>query len=441
MEKYLITGGTRLTGVVKPSGAKNVALKVLVAACLTDDEIVIHNIPLISDFFVMVDLLQELGAHVVIEDHTARITMKDFSTTTISLDKAAHARTSAMLIAPLLAREKHAMIPNPGGCRLGARPIDRIIDGVRQLNADIDYDSNDGFFHARTTGLRGMDYTFEKNTHMGTETLIIASVLAQGTTILRNAAEEPEINDLIELLVAMGANVVRSAHREITIQGVEKLHGAEFTISPDRNEIITWAIAGIITGGDVTVVDADKADLKAFLEKLEEAQGGFEKTPDGIRFFSKGPLRAVDVTTAIYPGFMTDWQAPWAVLMTQAEGTSTIHETVFENKLGYVKDLKKMGAKAVLFNPHPENPEEVYNFNLADDSPSYFHAVKITGPTQLHDAIVTMLDIRAGAAVVLAALAASGQTVIHGIHLVDRGYEKFEERLASLGAKIERVNE
>jgi UDP-N-acetylglucosamine 1-carboxyvinyltransferase len=196
-----------------------------------------------------------------------------------------------------------------------------------------------------------------------------------------------------------------------------------------------------VTKGDVFIPDAHKVDLKAFLEVFEKANGGCEEKEHGIRFFYKGELLPVDVTTAIYPGFMTDWQAPWAVLMTQANGTAVVHETVFENKLGYVKDLKKMGAKIELFNPEVIDKETIYNFNLKDDRPEYFHAVKIMGPRQLHNAVVTMLDIRAGAAVVLAALAASGETTIHGVHLVDRGYEKFEERLQNLGADIKRVED
>jgi UDP-N-acetylglucosamine 1-carboxyvinyltransferase len=441
MEKYLIKGGTALRGVTKVSGAKNVALKTLVAACLTDEEVTIHNIPLISDFSAMVAILKELGASVTIEDHTARIKMQDFKQSSISLEKASHARTSAMFIAPLLARTKEAHIPNPGGCRLGARPIDRIIDGLVKMNAEIVYNSEDGYFHGKTAGFQGITYEFEKNTHMGTETMIIAAVLAKGTTILKNAAEEPEIDDLITLLNAMGAQVKRSAKREITIEGVEKLHGTEFSISPDRNEVVTFAIAALVTKGDITIQDAQKAHLSSFLEKLAEAGGGYEETGDGIRFFYNNPLKAVDVTTAIHPGFMTDWQAPWAVLMTQAEGTATIHETVFENKLGYIKDLKKMGARAELFNPPVTNKADVYNFNLDDDKPEYYHAVRISGPTKLHDAIVTMHDIRAGAAVVLAALAAKGETVIHNIHLIRRGYESFDDRLNSLGADVRIVTE
>lgn len=441
MEKYIVKGGQTIKGRTRVSGAKNVALKALVAACLTDEKVVIKNIPLISDFMIMVDIMKELGGEVELTDHEAVLQMRQFKHSVIPLDKAAHARTSAMFIAPLLARTKEAVIPNPGGCRLGARPIDRMVDGIEKMNVTIEYKSEDGYFHARTDGLMGIEYSFTKNTHTGTETMIIAAVLAEGTTILRNAAEEPEIDDLIELLNSMGANVKRTGHREITIHGVETLHGATFRISPDRNEIVTLAIAALVTKGDVFIEEAQQVDLTAFLEKLAEAGGGYAKEGDGIRFFYKGSLKAVDVETSIYPGFMTDWQAPWAVLMTQAEGTSIVHETVFENKMGYVKDLRKMGAKVKLFNPDVADREKVYNFNLADDSPSYFHAVRITGPSQLHDAIVTMLDIRAGAAVVLAALAARGETTIHGVHLVDRGYEKFEERLRALGAQIERVNE
>lgn len=439
MEKFIITGGKKLQGRVKVSGAKNVALKVLVAACLTDEKVTIHNVPHISDFFVMVDIMKNLGAQVNITGHTVKIHLKKFAHSSIPLDKAALARTSAMFIAPLLVRTGEAIIPNPGGCRLGARPIDRTVEGIRKMKATIVYHSEDGYFHAKTKGLEGIDYTFDKNTHTGTETLILAAVLAKGKTVLKNAAEEPEINDLISLLNLMGAQIVRSAPREISIYGVEKLHGAEFTISPDRNEIVTFAIAALLTHGDVTIQDANKVDLESFLNSVEQARGGIDKQKNAIRFYWKEKLRSTDVTTSIYPGFMTDWQAPWAVLMTQAKGKAIVHETVFENKLGYIKDLKKMGATVKLFNPKVKNPETTYNFNLADDSPEYFHAVEIEGPTELHDAVVTMLDIRAGAAVVLAALIAKGKSTIYGIEKLDRGYERFEERLTNIGANIERV--
>lgn len=441
MEKYVIKGGSTLTGTIAVSGAKNVVLKMLVAACLTDEEIIIHNVPIISDVAVMIDIIRELGGTVSMGDHTLRVRIEAFTKNKISLDQASHVRTSSMFLAPLLIRQKQAIIPNPGGCRIGARPIDRTVNGIELMGAKITYHSEDGYFHAQAEELHGVTYRFDKNTHTGTETLIIAAAMARGKTRLENAAEEPEIDELIALLNAMGARIKRTEHRVIEIEGVDRLHGAEITIKPDRNEIVTFAIAAIVTHGDVFIRGAKREDLQEFLEKLEEAGGGIEEKDDGIRFYFREELRAVDVTTRPYPGFMTDWQAPWAMLMTQARGTSLIHETVFENRFGYVKELRKMGAKIKLFAPQVENPEEVYNFDLSSGDTDTSHAIKITGPTKLHNAVVTMTDLRAGASLVIAALAAHGETVLHGIHLVDRGYEKFEDRLASLGADIRRVTE
>ena len=276
MEKFVINGGKALKGAISVSGAKNVALKALVAATLTSEKVIIHNIPLISDFKVMVDIIKSLGGTAAISDHTITVQVENLRKHEISLDEASHIRTSSMFLAPLLARIKEAVIPNPGGCRLGARPIDRTIDGIAKMNVDITYHSEDGFFHAKTEGLKGIEYTFEKNTHTGTETLIIAAVLAEGTTVLHNAAEEPEIDDLIKLLNQMGAKIKRSATREITIKGVNELHGTEFTISPDRNEIVTFAIAGLATKGDIFIKDAHIVDLDSFLEKVKEAKGCYE---------------------------------------------------------------------------------------------------------------------------------------------------------------------
>ena len=439
MQKFIIFGGNKLEGETTVSGAKNAALKVLVAACMTDEKVVIHNVPLITDIFIMIDIMKEVGAEVTLEGHTVIVRMKKFTQSSIPLDKSALVRASSLFIAPLLARMKEAKIPNPGGCRLGARPIDRIVAGIGTMDVSITYQSKDGYFHAKTDGLRATRYHFAKNTHTGTETMILAAVLADGTSVLENAAQEPEIDDLIELLNRMGGNVKRTAHREITVVGVKKLHGAEFSISPDRIEVATFAIAAVITGGSILVKDAHKAAIGPFLEKYKKTGAGYEILKDGIRFFATGTLKAVDVETGIHPGFLTDWQAPWAVMMTQARGSSTIHETVFESKLGYVPDLQKMGANAVLFNPKVENPEAVYNFNLEDDKEEHFHAVTITGITPLHNAVMTTLDIRAGAAIVLAALIADGPSTIYGIERLDRGYEQFEKRLEKLGAKIERI--
>lgn len=439
MEKIVVRGGKRLSGSVSVSGAKNVALKALVAACLTNKRVVIRNIPLISDFFVMADIIKELGGTVRVNGHSATVQLKKVKKDSILLDKAAAIRTSSMFLSPLLACIGRATIPNPGGCRIGARPIDRTVSGLRRMGVSISYNSRDGYFHAKTNRLKGTVYRFEKNTHTGTDTLILAAALAEGRTVLENAAEEPEVDELILLLSTMGATIRRVAARTIIIDGVEKLHGASFTIGPDRNEIVTFAIAALISGGDVFIHGAKKIQLRAFLEKLQEAGASFEEGRGGIRFFVKGGLFATDVTTSHYPGFMTDWQGPWAVLMTKAKGVSSIHETVYENRFGYVEGLLRMGAKLTLFTPVVSHPKRVYNFNLKDDRADYKHGLKIHGQVQLHNGVVTISDLRAGATLVLGALAAGGESIIFGAELLDRGYEKFEERLRCLGADIRRV--
>ncbi len=446
MEKIVIKGGKKLTGSIFVSGAKNVALKALVAACLTSEEVIIKNIPLISDFMVMVAIIRELGGEVKIENHTAYIRMKKFKKEKISLSDAAKIRTSAMFLSPLLARVGKAVIPNPGGCRIGARPIDRTVKGLKKMGFEALYNSKDGYYYFKKNEHKknnaAVTYRFEKSTHTGTETLIMAAVLSKGKTILENAACEPEVNELIELLTQMGAKIKeKGKRRTIEITGVEKLNGAEFSIGPDRNEIVTLAVAAILTKGDIFIKNVGNVELSTFIEKLEKAGGGVEKKDNGIRFYYKGPLMSVDVQTSSYPGFMTDWQGPWSVLMTNAKGKTIIHETVYENRFGYVSELKKMGANIILFNPDVKNPEEVYGFNLSDNDPSYFHAIEVNGPTNLHNGVVEIADLRAGATLVLAALFAHGESTILGAEHLDRGYEKLEEGLGSLGADIKRVKE
>ncbi len=441
MEKLVVNGGKKLKGEVSILGSKNVALKVLVAACLTSDEVVVENVPIISDFITMANIIEHLGGDVKFKDHTVSVKMKKFSSDKIFLAEAADIRTSYMFLAPLLARMGQAIIPNPGGCRIGARPIDRVVEGLKKMGVKIKYDSKDGYFHAISPkGLNGTTYKFDKNTHTGTETMIIAASLAKGKTILENAAQEPEIDELIGLLNRMGAKIIRENKRRIVITGVENLHGARFKIIPDRNEVITFAVAAILTEGDILIKDIKRKGIEEFLELLNACGGGFKETKEGIRFFYKGELKAIDVKTSSYPGFMTDWQGPWAVLMTKAVGTSTIHETVYENRFTYVDELRKLGAHIELFNPKVKNPTKFYNFNIKDDNGKYFHAAKITGPTLLHNGIVNITDLRAGATLVLASLAAKGESVLLDVEHLDRGYEQFDKRLRGLGASIKRVN-
>ncbi|MGA2967657.1 MAG: UDP-N-acetylglucosamine 1-carboxyvinyltransferase [Candidatus Levyibacteriota bacterium] len=440
MDKLIINGGKKLKGEVSVLGSKNVALKILVAACLTQDEVIVKNVPLISDFMVMAEIIHSLGGNVRFNDHSVLIKLENFSSEKISLDKAAEIRTSYMFLAPLLARLGKAVIPNPGGCRIGARPIDRIVDGLKQMGVKIRYDSKDGYFHALASeGLIGTVYKFSKSTHTGTETMLLASVLANGKTVLENAAEEPEIDELIDLLNKMGAKIVRKQPRKIIINGVAKLHGAEFTIAPDRNEVVTFAIAALITQGDIFIRDIESKGLEEFLEVVKHCGGGIEEKENGIRFFYKGELKPSNVTTSFYPGFMTDWQGPWAVLMTKANGQSTIHETVYENRFTYVAELKKMGANIEFYKPEVRKTEDVYNFNIKDDNNKNPHAIRIFGPTILHNAALTIADLRAGASLVLAALAAKGESVLLDAEHLDRGYEQFEQRLNNLGACIIRT--
>lgn len=442
MDKFIINGGKKLTGTTSVAGSKNVALKALVAACLTSENVTIENIPLISDLFIMTDIIEELGGYIDTLDHTITVRVEDFTKTKIGLERAAEIRTSALFMSTLLARKNEAIIPNPGGCRIGARPIDRTIEGLEKMGVKVEYKSEDGYFYMTApNGLSGIDYTFKKSTHTGTETLILAAVLAKGKTILRNAALEPEIDELIQMLNSMGAKVSRKDNRIIEIEGVEKLHGTNFRVGPDRNEAVTLAVAAIITEGDIFIRDIENIDLTGFLDKMEKIGAGVEKKDGGIRFFYKGEIQAANIETGIYPGFMTDWQGPWAVLMTQANGSSIIHEKVYENRFSYVTELLKMGADIELFNPEVDNPEEVYEFNIADDKPENRHAAKITGKTELHNAIVDIMDLRAGATLVLAALAAKGESVILEVHYLDRGYERFEQRLSSLGADIIRTSD
>lgn len=438
MSGYKIKGGRVLKGEVEISGAKNVALKAIAASFLTEDKVVIENAPLISDVLVMVEIAKSMGAKVKLEKKHRLIIEPGFvEKTKIPLEIGAKLRASSVFLGSLIGRFGRASIPNPGGCRIGARPIDRHIEGLRKLGANVYYDK-DGYFQARAKKIKGSRYSFLKNTHTGTETLILAAVLGKGKTVLENAAQEPEVDDLIELLVKMGARIRRSKDRVIEINGVEKLRGAKHKIMYDRNEAVTMAVAGLVTKGRVLVKKANKSYLKSFLEKVNQAGAFYEEKKEGIEFYRKKSLRPTKVVTGPYPGFMTDWQAPWALLMTQADGESIVHETVYEKRFVYVEELRKMGARIEFFNPKVKNPREFYNFNW-DDGRDSFHAIRICGPTKLHNAVMKISDLRAGATLVLAALAAKGESYIEGVEHIDRGYENFEERLKKLGANIKRV--
>ncbi len=441
MEKIIINGGRKLKGITHVSGAKNVAMKVILAGLLTDKPIYIKNTPLISSIWGTADIVKPLGVKIDIKsDHSMTIKGDNMGGYSVPLELGGLYRTATMVLGPLLARYGKAEVPNPGGCRLGKRPIDRHIQALEQMGAKIRY--KDGFFYAEASALVGSKIKFSRNTHTGTETVILAAVLARGETVIENAASEPEIDNLILLLNMMGAKIKRKSPRLIVISGVKQLRGAEFEIMPDRNEVVTFAIAGVATGGDIIIEGAQKIYLKSFLTKLDETGSRWKEIrKDVIRFYRpKTRLSSCDVVTRYHPGFMTDWQAPWALLMTQAQGVSTIHETVYEDRFGYVPELLKMGASISFFDPKIKNPSDYYNFNWSDWRDGKLHAIRIYGPTTLHNAILEVTDLRAGATLVLGALLAHGQSVVHGVEHIDRGYEKIEERLRKIGADIKRIN-
>lgn len=439
MKKYIINGGKKLAGTVTISGSKNVATKAVIAACLTSEPVILKNVPQISDIDALLEVIESIGGVVEKDGSTITVTVSEIKNNKISLAEGARVRTASMFLAPLLLRTGHAVVPNPEGCRLGARSIERHIEGLEHMGAEIRYESSDGYYHASTSGLKGATYRFEKTTHTGTETLIMAATMAAGTTVIENAAREHEIDDLILLLNTMGAKIKREDHTKIVIEGVKSLHGATHTIVSDSNELVTFAVLSLISGGNITLQNANLSHVGTFIEMVENCGGDVEKDGSSVRFFAPGMLKASHIVTAPEPGFKTDWQGPWAILMTQATGISTIHETIYENRFGYVSELKKMGADIEFYDPEVSNPDEVYNFNY-DPSVSYQQAIKIDGPKKLHNAVVHISDLRAGATVVMAALIADGESVIYGVEHLERGYEKFDARLRALGADV-RVEE
>lgn len=434
-----ITGGTKLHGSVRLGGAKNASYKLMIASLLGRSESRLLNFSHISDVQLVADIIRYLGASVTQAGERALfIDSTSLNQFQIQANHGAQGRFSTMFIPILIHRFGRAVVPAPGGDKIGIRTLDRHFQGLEALGAKITLENN--MFVAHTDGLRGHHYRFAKNTHTGTETLIMAGVLAKGKTILENAAEEPEIDDLIAFLNKMGAKIDRVKPRTIEIVGVKELSGAIHKIIPDRNEAVSYACAALATKGDVILENARSQHLKAFLEKVESAGGGYELGDYGIRFYYHQPLTATQVTTQIEPGFMTDWQPLWATLMTQATGESTIHETVMANRFQYIDELTQMGAKISAYNPKLENPEEVYNFDLKDDRPEFRHAIRISGPTPLHAGQYAVKDLRHGASLVLAAMIADGTSQITNIEQIERGYEKLDERLNSMGANIQLVN-
>jgi len=419
MDKFKIQGGRKLEGTVPISGAKNAALPAMASALLTADPVRLENIPHVRDIITMAKLLAHMRCRVESPD----IPPSEF---TIQAENVSHAeapyelvktmRASVLTLGPLVARFGYARVSLPGGCAIGARPIDLHIQALEKLGATISVDH--GYVEARTKRLRGTTFRFPKITVTGTENILTAAVLAEGETILENCALEPEITDLAELLVKMGAQIEGAGTSTIRVQGVSKLHGASHAIIPDRIEAGTFLVAGAITGGELLLTDCEPKHLGALIDKLRECGVYIKCEGNGeVRVRAAKKLVAADVTTEEYPGFATDMQAQFMALATQAHGVSRIRETIFENRYLHASEMMRMGA------------------NIAIDG----NLAIVTGPTPLSGAPVTASDLRASAGLVLAALVADNTTWIDRVYHIDRGYEQIELKLRAIGARIERI--
>ena len=440
MEKtFKVVGGKKLQGEINLSGAKNIALKVLIGALLFDSKVVLKNIPRIADILELIHLLKLLCVSVEFENNTVIIDPLTLQKNEVDLLYASKIRVSFLLFAPLLYKFGSAKIPNPGGCRLGARSIDRVIEGLKALGVMVDYNSETGYYDSSLSEKPKGNYEFEKPSHTGTELLVLMSVFGEGVINIKNAGLEPEIDDLINFLNDGGAKITRRGS-DIEIVGVEKLvQRVPFTISSDRVEAITYAVLGLATKGDVVISDIEERHIGSFVELVKIANAGVEKMSDSRwRFFYKGPMGSMKIETAPFPGFLTDWQPLLAVLMTQTIGKSVIHETIFENRFSYVSELKKIGADIEYIEYPVENPEIHYHFNFNPEN-EYLQTIEITGPQELHGGVMAVSDLRAGATLAIGALIANGESYVSGIHHLERGYEDFVQKVRTLGGNIDKV--
>jgi UDP-N-acetylglucosamine 1-carboxyvinyltransferase len=416
-----IEGGVPLRGSVHIGGAKNAALPLLAATLLTADECTLTNVPDLSDIHTMVDLLRALGADVEFDTrmHRVRVRAADITTTSAQPDLVAKMRASFLVAGPLLARFNETTASTPGGCKLGARPVDVDVRGFRKMGAEVH--ATDQMITARTVGLHGARIYMDYPSHTGTENLLMAAVLAVGTTTIVNAACEPEIVALGNMLNRMGAQIAGLGSPTITIQGVDRLHGVSDMILPDRLEAGCYAIGAVITQGEVTLQGVREPDMLPLTEKLREAGAEVWHQEADMLVRTRRELVGVEIQTLPFPGFPTDLQAPFAVLMTQSAGLSRIHERVFDDRLRYTDELLKMGADIRVEKFAPNR---------------YGTKADIMGPTPLKGADVRALDIRAGAGMVLAGLVAAGRTTISDVYHLDRGYEELVPKLRQIGAQI-----
>ena len=421
MDKLVIRGGEPLLGTVRISGAKNAALPCMAAALLTDEPVILENIPQVRDIQTTRNLLAAMGVEVELgygrAQHRTTLHCKNIASPEASYELVKTMRSSTLVLGPLVARCGRARVSLPGGCAIGSRPIDMHIKGLEQLGAKITQDH--GYVEASADRLKGTEIVFDKITVTGTEDLLMAATLAEGETILQNCAREPEVADLAALLNKMGAKIEGAGTPTIHVKGVSKLKGAKHRIIPDRIEAGTFLIAGAMTGGDLIIAGCDPTHLDALLSKLKEVGVKTKSTADSVRVMGDNPFTGADMSTEEFPGFPTDCQAQFMALATQAEGASIITENIFENRFMHAQELVRMGANIKI-----EGRRAV-----------------VRGKTPLSAAAVLASDLRASASLVLAALVADGETIIDRVYHIDRGYEHIEEKLRAVGAQIKRIGE
>ena len=416
MDKLAIEGGVPLNGEVAISGAKNAALPILCAGLLTAEPLVVSNVPHLHDVTTMLSLLGQMGMAISVDDKLGvELRAADIHTPEAPYEMVKTMRASVLVLGPLTARFGEARVSLPGGCAIGSRPVDQHLKGLQAMGATITMDH--GYMIVRAPRLKGVRICMDLVTVTGTENLMMAAALAEGTTIVENAAREPEIIDLAVCLTAMGANIRGAGTDTITIEGVDKLHGASHSVMPDRIETGTFLVAAAVTGGSVRVTGARPGTLDAVLDKLRETGAKVEAGEDWISVSTGSPLRAVNLRTAPYPAFPTDMQAQFVALNSVASGTGVVNETIFENRFMHVQELRRLGA----------------------DIEVEGNTAVVKGVGHLDGATVMATDLRASASLVIAGLVARGTTTVERIYHLDRGYEAIEEKLSKLGARIRRV--
>ncbi|MFA6391448.1 MAG: UDP-N-acetylglucosamine 1-carboxyvinyltransferase [Patescibacteria group bacterium] len=420
MEKFIINGGNPLNGEIEVGGAKNAVLKILPAALLSDETITIKNFPNIEDIHRATDLLVDLGATVTIDARNCAVSIPEIKKNILEPKFANKFRASVMFVGPLLARTGEVRFPHPGGCVIGAgkRPIDLFLEGFKALGAEIE--EMEDMYVVKAKKLKGGEYFFTTVSVTGTESMILTAVLAEGVTTIKNCAMEPEIVALSDYLNLNGAKIRGAGSPTIVIEGVSKLSAGEYTIIPDRIETGTFAILAAATKSELTITKCQPDNIESLLSVLTKIGVSYEKGGDWLKILPSKNILSYDIKTHEYPGFPTDLQSPYTVLMTQSTGRAIIHEVIYDRRLLFTDMLVQMGADIIMCDPH---------------------RVVISGPTKLHGRKLTSPDLRAGMAIVIAAAIAEGKTEIDNIYQIDRGYEKIEERLKKIGVKIERVNE